>query len=286
MPQFAYLNVKATDYHGILNRLVPEISRLEQVGSHPQVIAFMRQRLSEAQAQLRHLEGLIKVADPLLLPRAVPMLLQIERLIAPVATYYLPALQNESPAAATLGDLLGQAAHASGLAWIDDVVVRMDGQLAVLTFILETPLIFTPPSQVLSLLELPGLYHELGHVVFSQFTTIMQALDQARITYFTQLLGRVGAIAVAQRQARQSEVARARDYWRGAALSEVFCDIFGTLAGGPAHFISTVDLGLKYGRDPFVVTFDDEHPPAAARVYLAYEALSAEHKQHASSRCG
>ncbi len=282
MPQFAYLGVKATDYRVVLDRLVREVDRLEQVGSHPRVLAFMRQRLNDAQTQLQQLEGLIKVADPLLLPRAAPKLPQIERLIAPVATDYLPALLNESLAAAALGDLLGKAAQASGLAWIDDVVVRMDSPLAVLPLILETPLIFTPPGQVLSLLEVPGLFHELGHVVFEKFSTIIQALDQVRISHFTQLLGRVGAIAVAQRQVRQSEIIRARDYWSGAALSEVFCDVFGTLAGGPAHFISTVDLCLKYGRDPFVVNFDDEHPPAAARVYLAYEALGAKHKQHTS----
>src|SRR5262249_2283685 len=63
--------------------------------------------------------------------------------------------------------------------------------------------------------------------------------------------------------------------WIGAWATELFCDLFSTLAVGPAFGWAHLHLCAKRGGDPFLVETspDSTHPPDEARLVVILGAL-------------
>ena len=208
-----------------------------------------------------------------LLNRGLPIVHDIEYWIVIINYHYLPALQKEGKADLALRKLLLDSANRCGLFWIKDIAVRLDGPLGTIPTP-EAPLIIAPPSPGTSLLELPGLYHELGHDVFQKFREIVSALSKAVSSHFNALRQKSGPIDPGRKAERDKQINEALQYWDKDRLNEIFCDIFGTFACGAAHYVSCIDMGLRSGENPYCVDLGDEHPPLSARVYVCYKALT------------
>lgn len=275
MANLEYLKAKTAEYAVVLSRLDKELQALgSKKVEHQWLVNYLQGQLKDAQTLHQRLQSIVKIGHSRLLSRALPIVHDIEFSTFIINYNYLPALQKESQADLALRKLLLSSAKRCGLFWIEDIAVTLDGPLATLPTPPEAPLIISPPQQAVSLLEMPGLYHELGHDVFQKFKEIAETLDTVVDSYFHELRQKSGLMAPDQKIERNRKIDEALQYWDTDRLNEIFCDIFGTFACGVAHYISCVDMGLRSGRKPFYVDFGDEHPPLSARVYACYKALT------------
>ena len=275
MANLEYLKAKTAEYAVVLFRLNKELQTLgSKKVEHQWLVNYLQGQLEEAQTLHKLLESIVEIGHSRLLPRALPIIHDIEFSTFIINYYYLPALQKESQADLALRKLLLLSAKRCGLFWLQDIAVTLNGQLATLPNPPEAPLIFAPPQLAVSLLEMPGLYHELGHDVFQKIHEIAENLGTSIHLYFNELRQKSGPITPERKIERNQQFDQAVQYWDTKRLNEIFCDIFGTFACGAAHYISCVDMGLRSGHDPFDVDFGDEHPPLSARVYACYKTLT------------
>jgi hypothetical protein len=275
MANLEYLKGKTAEYAVILSRISKELQALaSKKVEHQWLVAYLQGQLKDAQTQHKRLHEIVKIGHPRLLARGLPIVHDIEYSTFIINYHYLPALQKEGKADLALRKLLLLSAKRCGLFWLKDIAVRLDGPLATVPTPPEAPLIIAPPQQAASLLEMPGLYHELGHDVFQKFDEIAKNLDKVIYSYFNELQQKSGPIAPERKIERNRKIDEAVQYWDESRLNEIFCDIFGTFACGVAHYSSCVDMGLRSGQNPYKVDFGDEHPPLSARVYACFKALT------------
>jgi len=275
MANLEYLKAKTAEYTVVLSRIDKELQALgSKKVDHQWLVNYLQEKLQKAQTLHKTLQSIVENGHSKLLPRALPMVHDIQLSTLILNYYYLPALQKENQADLALRKILLSSAKRCGLFWLEDIAVNLDGHLAIVPTPPEAPLIIAPPQQAVSLLEMPGLYHELGHDVFQKFHEIAENLDTSVYLYFNELRQKSGPITPERKIERNQQIGEAVQYWNTDRLNEIFCDIFGTFACGVAHYISCVDLGLRSSRKPFDVDFWDEHPPLSARVYACYKALT------------
>ncbi len=199
----------------------------------------------------------------------------IEYFVVLVTAYYLPPLQKEREADRFVRQLLLSATKRCGLDWVEDIVIHLDGRHATFSnLLIEFPLILAPPQHAISLLDMPGLYHELGHNVFDRFTKIAKVLRVAVSEHSALLHTKAGSLTPGLGNRWDSIANDVLEYWRASRLGELFCDIFATFVCGPAHYISCIDMGLRSDCDPFIVDNRDVHPPFSACIYVCYKSLS------------
>jgi hypothetical protein len=274
MATLEYLRAKTADYAVVLSRIARELQDLEGKNrEHYCLLVYLQGRLRDAQTQHSLLKSIVELGHSRLLARALPIVHDIELSTFIISYRYLPALQKEGKADLVLRKLLLSSASQCGLSWVKDIAVHLDGPLMTVP-IPEVPLIIAPPLPATSLLDLPGLYHELGHNVFQKFPEIASALSATVSLHFNKLRQKSGPIDPGRKAERDNKINGALQYWDVYRLNEIFCDIFGTFACGPSHYVSCVDMGLRSSKDPYRVDLGDEHPPLSARVYVCYEALT------------
>ncbi|MCL0095771.1 hypothetical protein M1O52_04540, partial [Dehalococcoidia bacterium] len=165
-----------------------------------------------------------------------------------------------------------------GLSWIKDILVRLDGSHATFPVFTEIPIIFAPPQQAATLLDMASIYHEIGHNVFQHFKEIGDELSKAISEYFSRLKKEVGPMSPMKQAEYEKNIEDAANYWAIERLSEIFSDIYATYICGPAYYFSCVDMAMKMGGNPFDVNMADVHPPASARVNACYKTLLSEHQ--------
>jgi hypothetical protein len=143
----------------------------------------------------------------------------------------------------------------------------------VLPAILTCPLLFAPPHQRHTLIDLVSIYHEFGHIVFEARSEIRNGLTQVCTDFFRKLEQGGGFLNPDQREERRKQINQAIAYWTRSRLAEIFSDIFATYTTGPAYFYSCADMAIPYGDNPYEIDITDEHPPMAARVSVCKKSL-------------
>lgn len=275
--------MKAAELRATLGWLDTAVASLHEAAlRHPAVLDRLETDLHRARAHLSDLDNLVGIGHPALVPHAFPILHTLELITNRVGVTYLPALQHQGPAERLVRGLVLCAARAAGLTWLVDVVVRLDGPHAAYVAYPELPILYAPPRQASSLVDLPGLYHELGHAVLEYDRTTsggrIGVLLRSTVTqHFVELARRAGPMTPERRAARESRIAEAAAFWTEARLAEIFCDVLATVVCGPAHYLSFVDLAFRYGRSPFAALAS--HPPVAARVRACEQTLTLPHQR-------
>ncbi len=144
----------------------------------------------------------------------------------------------------------------------------------------DLTLLSIPLKEAHFLLHLPDLYHELGHFILNEqnnpatepFTSALDAAIMAA-------RGRIAVMLSQPSRGPQGIVPRLQAWdanWVGAWGIELFCDLFGTSAVGPAYGWSHLHLCAKRGTNPFAVDNfpSSSHPPDEARMIVILEALT------------
>jgi len=269
-----YVNSKIMEYSSILDWIENEIGILQAKGVHLQIISFLKNRLSDLKQSNCRLKAILNIENNRVINRTLPIIHDIEYQIYILTCHYIPGLKREQESDSFLRNLLLSNVGRWGLSWVKDILVRLDGPHAVLPTLSEIPIIFAPPQQTNSLLDMTGIYHELGHIVFQRFEEIADNLTETICRHFSEMMKETGPMRPEKRTQREDAIKDAKDYWIIERLSEIFSDIYATYICGPAYYFSCVDMIVKMGGNPFNISTTDVHPPGAARVYACYKTLS------------
>ncbi|GGA44223.1 hypothetical protein [Okeania sp. KiyG1] len=277
MANLEYLKAKTTEYAIILSRINKELQALaHKKAEHQWLINYLQDQLKDAQISHKRLKSIVNknTGQQNLLNKAVTQIHLLEYSIYSINYNYLPALQKENSADLALRELLLSSAKRLSMFWVKDIIICSDEPLAIIPSPPEYPIIFSPPQQAISLLEIPGLYHELGHDVFQKFEEIDKQLYRTVSSHFNKLSSELGRLNPESKDRQKQKIKEALEYWNTERLNEIFCDIFGTFTCGIAHYISCIDMGIRFKEKPYDVDFRDEHPPLYARVYACYQTLT------------
>ena len=269
-----FLRAKAADTRAVLDWVEGEFAALRHRAPERAVLLdHLERKVTEARSSLAALNQIVALGDTPLLARGVPVVHTLEVATNILAVTYLPALRQQGDDERYLGGLLRAAARAGGITWLKDILGRLDGPHAAFVAYPEFPIIYAPPRHAASLFDMPGLYHELGHVVVRYERAITLSLATIADQHFEELRRQGGPLTPEKRAKRDQELAIAAAYWSEPRLEEMFCDVYATYVLGPAHYASFVDLALRTNHNPFGL-LADAHPPLAARVRACYEALT------------
>jgi hypothetical protein len=195
---------------------------------------------------------------------------------------YIAGLQQQGTEELRWRELLLRTAQRIGLTWIEDILVRLDRDLSIIPARHgdhSIPVFFAPPNQHLSVLSLPGIFHEFGHCVVSKHRAIVRGLEKTVADYFNSERHKIGPMLPAQRGNRLKQIEAAAAYWDEHRLVELFCDVFASYTCGAVNVLSMVDLARANTEDPFSVNC--EYPPHATRISISYLALTDEQRQEA-----
>lgn len=273
-----YLDSKVAEYSVLFDWIESEINRLRAENkNHARLLDSLHNKYLELQELYVQLQAISNPKSERLFQRAIPIIHDIEFQIF-VLTSYIPGLQRENDDDLFIRNILFSVLKRCGLSWIEDVLVRLDNQHAILPAITEMPIIFAPPQHTTSTLDMAALYHELGHDVFQHFPDIVQNLARAVLGYFSQLRLSIGSMSPEKRSERNKWIDNALAYWSAERFNELFSDIYATFICGPAYYFSSVDVAIRMGRNPFHINVADVHPPWAARINACFRTLLPAHE--------
>jgi hypothetical protein len=274
-----YLTAKAAEYTATIDWVASELLTIANLPSeHPRVAQELDKRIAEARGRISLLRRIVQLNRPTLIARGVSIINELQYDILVLSENYLPALKKEGTAENEFGRVVLRAAQRCGLANVQEIVVNLSGGHAVIPTLLSCPLMFAPPHQRHTLLDLPAIYHEFGHVVIGTEPEIGNRLVKTLADYFRELELAAGSLTPDKRQERRRQIREAQTYWFLPRLEELFCDIFATYATGPAHYYSSVDMAMRHRQNPYEIDMTDEHPPLAARVWVCKAVLLPEQR--------
>lgn len=127
------------------------------------------------------------------------------------------------------------------------------------------------------LLHLPDLYHELGHFVLNEENNpvaerYQKALNRA-MSEATKHLATLLTTSHRGPKASKELPLLWTSCWLKSWGKELFCDLFGVLAVGPAYAWAHLHLCAKSGHEAFAVT-SATHPPDEARMQVLLSGLA------------
>lgn len=234
-------------------------------GDHEPTARRLAELVREAETTLTRVEAVARDGDPRLARRAILSLASVEYTIHTLSARYLPGLNRESAEDRQLSRVLLSAARDCGLDWLEDITVRLDSEWASIPDIPEIPLIYAPALQPFTLVGIPILFHEIGHVFFQRNPHLLQAFRSEIKALHRAALPAAGPLSPTATDARARELRSAYDYWSEERLNEIFSDVFATYILGPSYYATCVDTAVRSGLDPFLIDAD-VHPPWAVRV--------------------
>lgn len=272
-----YLAAKANEYSTISDWVEQELLQVDNFQSkHPYLHHELTARISDARHRVRQLRTIVLLNRPGLVPRGVSVVNQLQWDVYLLSENYLPALKKEGQRESRFATVALDAAHRCGFSSIREILVSLSGGHAILSALPVSPLLFVPPHQVVTLLDIAGIYHEFGHVAFITHQQIGDVLTQTVTGHFRALEQAAGFLSPDERAKRHDQIRKAEQYWILSRLEELFCDIFASYVVGPAHYYSCVDMAIRWGDHPYEIDIADVHPPIGARVSVCRMALSPE----------
>jgi hypothetical protein len=135
-------------------------------------------------------------------------------------------------------------------------------------------LVAVPLAEAKSLLHLPDLYHEMGHLLICAKNEPDVEKYQLRFVEFLDVVSsywdtqRTAAIRMTGPKDYCLWVANTMEQsWAKWWAEELFCDLFATMTLGPAFVWAHFHLNAEHGTDPFGMTRGEmTHPPDNARM--------------------
>jgi hypothetical protein len=280
---WCYRRAKAAELSLSLRWLRNELDELDRTDSvHAVTLGHLRQQFEQVENSFGLVTAVLSLNDETFAVAVDGLLQSIHRYIVTTSTHYIAGLQRQTPLDLTMRKILLNARSRLRLDWIEDFVVRLDRPLALLPRyrgLYSIPLFFGPPNLLETVLELPGVYHELGHNAFARDEEYRKELEAVVKNHFETAKNLAGPMPAAQKAVRDKQLDDAARSWSEARLAEIFCDLFAGYVSGSANYGSIVEMGMMGATNPFIMS-SPRHPPESARVQLAYFALSDEQKQN------
>jgi len=199
---------------------------------------------------------------------------------ARLESVFMPAIANATEGDIALTRLLRRVHGEIGFPLLCPAVTRSSQELYWIDG--EFHLIGVPFREDHSPLALPVLFHELGHLLFSEsndkkvqpFEDAMIAVGTSVTTYF-----RPREIGASRRRGQgfvEGRYKAWRHLWIRHWIEELCCDAFAIFVGGPAYAWAFIHSAIAFGIDPFELpglSADNEHPADDARVSVMLAVL-------------
>jgi hypothetical protein len=270
-----YLESKVVEYSIIISYIDQELQRLSTEAIHAQIVGSLESTLEDMKERNERILSLLQIPNDMLIPIATRAMHQLESEINIISFFYLPGLQKEGLTEQTLQKLFISKSTNHGQKWIRDALVRLDSNYAIWPSP-EIPVIFAPPQQAMTLLNMPCMFHELGHnFVRRYYRDIIDSLADKSIAYFSELRKSSGPMSPEKLSRRNLRIEQIEDYWvNEKRLNEFFSDVYAAYVCGPAYYFSCVNLAMSLGGNPYVVELCDAHPPGAFRVLACERTLN------------
>lgn len=282
---WCYRRAKAAELSLLLRWLRNELDDLTKSDTvHTATLRHLQHEFEQVENSFRLVTSVLSLNDETFAVAVDGLLQSIHRYTVTTSTHYVAGLQRQTPLDLTVRTILLNARTRLRLDWIEDFVVRLDRPLALLPQyrgLDSIPMFFAPPNLLETVLELPGVYHEIGHNVFARDENYRRELERVVKGHFENAKHLAGPMPAAQKAERDKQLDSAARSWSEARLAEVFCDLFAGYVCGSANYGSIVEMGMMGATNPFLMT-SPRHPPESARVRLAYFALSDQQKQNST----
>ena len=280
---WCYRKAKAAELSLLLQWLRKELEDLTKTDpTHAATLSHLQHEFEQVEHSFGLLTAVLSLNDETFAGAVDGLLQSIHRYIVTTSTHYISPLRRQSVLDLTMRSVLLNACARFRLDWIQDIVVCLDRPLALLPRyrgLDSIPVFYGPPHLLETILELPGVYHEVGHNAFARDETYRQELEQVVKQHFATAKHLAGPMPAVQKAERDKELDVAARSWTEARLAEVFCDLFAEYVCGAANYGSIVEMAIMGATNPYLMS-SPRHPPEAARVRLAYFGLSDEQKQN------
>jgi hypothetical protein len=252
------------EYSIIISYVDQGLQRISTEAVHAQIIGALKSTLEDMKKRNERILSLLRIPNDMLIPIATRDMHQLETEINIISIFYLPGLQKEGPSEQTLQKLFISKSKNHGQKWIQDALVRLDNNYAISPNP-EIPVILDPPQQAMTLLNMPCIFHELGHnFVGRYYRDIIDSLADKSKAHFSELKKGSGPISPEKLSRRNLRIEQIEDYWvNEKRLNEFFSDVYAAYVCGPAYCFSCVNLAMSFGGR----AIPDESCSARAFVY-------------------
>jgi hypothetical protein len=268
-----YIEAKVSEFDEKLTYVRGVLAGLALGQSHPTLAVELETTCAGIEQRIQRIRALLPLQLPQLFRRIQVILAQITKDFDWLEQWYLPAIAHERNEEKAVSRIIDQVIAQLGITWIPDKVVSFSRPLAMFPGSGDCPIFFMPAYTRSCLLNWIGIYHEIAHAIYQRFSEIGDQLANAVLAYCEQQLRQTPALTASQLDRRTARYRETLLYWNTYRLQELFCDIFATVATGPAYLYSWIDLSLTSLDGPYYVALDDEHPPNAARAQACMLAL-------------
>ena len=133
-------------------------------------------------------------------------------------------------------------------------------------------IIAVPTGEEKSLLNLPDLYHEMGHLIFNQSAFYLkQDIEQRINSYYNDEVQRV--VNEGRDPNLISFYREKRNYWMGSWIMEFVCDLIATYLVGPAYAWTNLKLTTLSSAVDRIYQDSPSHPSDESRMRAIFYML-------------
>lgn len=135
-------------------------------------------------------------------------------------------------------------------------------------------IIAVPFGEEKNLLNLPDIFHEIGHLLCGQHRRTFKGegkIDKALEDHFN---SEIKNIEDENRdKSKIPELRKAFDYWKASWIEEFVCDLVATYLTGPAYGWTNLKISTLSNSDKGIFSFSVEHPSDETRMFAIVSML-------------
>ncbi len=133
-------------------------------------------------------------------------------------------------------------------------------------------IIAVPYGEERNLLNLPDLYHEIGHLIYGQFPTFLKGTIESSLD--KHFRDEIQAIHDENRDKKTIPVLKeAFDSWKNSWIEEFICDLIATYLTGPCYGWTNLKISTISSTDKGIYSTTANHPSDESRMYAIFSML-------------
>jgi hypothetical protein len=191
----------------------------------------------------------------------------VHRQFKAIHSYRYLALKNYGPPEIFFFRLISQIYQEHRISAIPPIVSTISNHDDYYWAVPYYEIIALPSGEENSLLNLPDIYHEIGHLLHSMFNRKSCELSTISIDkYFAKEIVRVEEEGLASHYKNSLETAKY--LWHSSWIEEFACDLVGTYMTGPAYGWTNLKLLSTGHGSTKIYAYSGSHPANEARMRI------------------
>lgn len=135
-------------------------------------------------------------------------------------------------------------------------------------------IIAVPYGEEKNLLNLPDLYHEIGHLIYGQHTRFFKgqgSIDKALEDHFNLEIKNIDDEN--RDKSRIPDLKKAFENWKESWIEEFVCDLIASYLTGPAYGWTNLKISTISSSDKGIFSITASHPSDESRMYAVFTML-------------